>query len=101
MSSLYGLNVRDTSQECPDCCEMCQSEVATLKAYSNTSAMGVGAKTHESHKWLCLLCASTMAGTACEYPNQFRSDRDYDILATICFVGNAIIEEIRKSKGVS
>lgn len=43
-------------------------------------------------KWLCRLCASTMAGNAYDYPDQYRGQTD--IMQTVCFVGNTILRAI-------
>jgi hypothetical protein len=42
---------------------------------------------------LCDLCANTYAGNTLQYPRD-----NADILKAICYVGNSIIEEIRKKK---
>jgi hypothetical protein len=49
-------------------------------------------------KWLCDLCASTMAGNAHEYPEQFREGRAGDVMKTICFVGNTILAAIASAR---
>ena len=47
---------------------------------------------------LCRLCAGTMAGNAFEYPEQFSEGRSGDVMRTICYVGNAIIESLKGGK---
>lgn len=47
-------------------------------------------------RMLCDLCSQTMTGVAAEYPQYFR---DPDALKTVCYVGNAILFEIRKLTG--
>lgn len=84
-------NKEDNSKEKPEECECCEFETAELKAYENFSM----SNTSTTHKWLCKLCASTMAGVALEYPELHKNG---DILKAICHVGNAIIAEIRKSR---
>lgn len=42
---------------------------------------------------ICDLCAHTSAGNTVEYPRD-----NQDVLRTICYVGNAILAEIRKQK---
>lgn len=45
---------------------------------------------------LCKLCASTAAGTATQYPAQYRES--YAVLQTICYVGNLILLAIKEKK---
>lgn len=42
--------------------------------------------------WKCDLCAGTLAGAATQYPAQYPN---VDVLQTICFVGNAILDAIK------
>ena len=91
------MTVKDTPQAKPESCESCDFTTEELKAYPNNSSLGINPTCKKSHKWLCLLCASTMAGTGSEYPNQFREGKDLDILQAICFVGNTILKEIRNA----
>lgn len=82
----------------PEECESCSSDVAELKAYRNTRYFGsrqVAPETH-THKWLCSLCATTMAGSGTEYPEQYREGKDLEILQAVCYVGNAVMAEIQK-----
>ena len=48
----------------------------------------------EKEGWLCVLCRNTMAGTAHFFPS---GHPDGDVLAGICFVGNAIIGAVRRT----
>lgn len=77
--------------EKPEQCESCQFETDAIKAYRTTRNFPRGPC---PDKWLCDLCASTIAGNAHEYPEQFPGT--HDVVRTICFVGNAILAEIRK-----
>ncbi len=81
-------------------CESCQFEGAALKAYRQNRWIGSRQDTSEkeTHAWLCSLCASTMAGTAAEYPEQY-GDHAGDILQAICYVGNAILSKLDELKG--
>jgi len=45
---------------------------------------------------LCNLCNETLAGTAKFYPRQYQNP---EILKTICYVGNAILQELRRGRG--
>ena len=44
---------------------------------------------------LCALCAGTLAGNAYEYPDHYP---DRYVLQTICYVGNAILAELRQGR---
>lgn len=46
---------------------------------------------------LCPICASTVAATVYQYPNNFPG-RQGDVIQLIAYVGNAIISEIRNKK---
>lgn len=43
--------------------------------------------------FICALCAGTYAGDTLQYPKE-----SADVLKTICYVGNAILHEIRSNK---
>lgn len=73
----------------PEECESCGYETTAIKAYPNTR----GLPQEETWKWLCNLCAGTVAGNAYEYPEQYD---DASTLQTICYVGNAILDAINK-----
>lgn len=45
--------------------------------------------------WLCELCSSTFAGSSLDYPSQYPEAKT---LQTICYVGNVILDAIKKSK---
>lgn len=76
--------------EKPDDCECCQSPNVELKFYEK-SRFGRPQGDDSKGNWLCVLCASTMAGNAYEYPGQYRDGRSGDVMRTMCFVGNAVI----------
>ena len=78
-------------------CESCAYPAKKLKAYRMTRNFTNPEKKQE--KMLCILCASTMAGTACEYPEQYHTAHEDQILQAICFVGNAILDAIEELKG--
>lgn len=84
----------ETDEMPPEGCDSCRFETA-LKRYDNHRSIGLHASGPKS-KWLCELCASTMAGNAHEYPEQYRGERA--TLQTLCYVGNAILTELRKGK---
>ncbi len=86
----------DNSKTKPEECECCGFETAALKPYPETRYRFSREDTsqRETHKWLCLFCASTMAGSADEYPEQFSAGHAGTILKTICFVGNAILARL-------
>ena len=72
-------------------CDSCDFRTSLLR-YSN-----MGPNKYE--KWLCELCAHTMAGTALDFPEQYAHNND--VLKAICYVGNTILERIDKLVGVS
>ena len=72
----------------PEACYACGFETSELNDYK-TSNMP-----EEESMWLCGLCASTMSGTAYQYPNNF-PDRSADVIHTICYVGNLILKELK------
>lgn len=78
----------------PEECNSCGFKLEELRAYASTRYLFSG-RSGPSHKWLCGLCAGTMAGNASEYPEQYP---EHQVLATICYVGNAILAAI-KAKG--
>jgi hypothetical protein len=92
--------VIDNSTTKPEECESCNFKTAALVAYRQNRYLGSRQDTSEkeTHKWLCLLCASTMAGTAAEYPEQY-GDHAGDILQAICFVGNMILSSLDNKNG--
>lgn len=51
---------------------------------------------NEAWDWMCDLCASTATGRCIQYPRNQMSTRD--ILETICFVGNAIMDLITRKE---
>lgn len=70
-------------------CESCQAPHVELKFYEKpTFSDRIAA---DKGNWLCNLCASTMAGNAMDYPDQYRDGRSGDVMRAVCFVGNAII----------
>jgi hypothetical protein len=66
-------------------CFSCGFETDALKSYRRYD---------RDDAWLCALCASTMAGRAQKYPDQFPNR---DVLQTICYVGNVILEALRRA----
>lgn len=80
----------DNSHDKPDTCESCTFEIEDLNAYKCSPILPQPTTTH---KWLCNLCASTVAGNIADIP---RDDRD--VIQTICYVGNMILADIRKGR---
>lgn len=60
----------------PEECESCGFETGELEQHGDG--------------WYCRLCAGTMASRESRYPSP-----NTNVLRAICFVGNAIIAEIR------
>ncbi len=67
-------------------CEACKYN-APLKAYEVPPATGIDGK----HTNFCLLCASTRAGIAYWHEH---ARGNADVLYTICFIGNAILDAL-------
>lgn len=76
----------DKPEEC-ECCQFVTTELKPYDAHRNFP------KQMDEKKWLCLLCASTLAGNAHEYPEQYAGE--VVTLKTICFVGNTILAAIK------
>jgi hypothetical protein len=72
----------------PEECNSCSYETAALTRYDSM-------KTGGEPRWLCQLCAGTLAANALEYPHHFTDGGV--ILQTICYIGNAILDAIRKA----
>jgi len=83
------------SEEKPDECECCGFKTEAITAYRTNRNFPKGPC---PDKWLCNLCASTMAGTAHEYPEQYFEGRAGEVLKTICFVGNTILAAIASAR---
>jgi hypothetical protein len=81
-------------EEKPTECECCgyETELTDYKVADPNRKPYEISKTRTAY--YCLLCASTSASNACSYPEQYRGETA--ILRAVCFVGNAIIDEIRK-----
>src|SRR6185436_17441496 len=77
--------------EQPEECQSCNFPTKDLTRYDVFPLSSRG-KAGVKHKWLCELCASTMAGTACEYPEFYP---DVNLYGTVCFIGNTILKAIR------
>jgi hypothetical protein len=72
----------------PENCASCDFETSALQQYP--LRMG------QPGLWLCELCAGTPAGNAAAFPEQHGDDGN--LLATICYVGNVLLAEIRKQR---
>ncbi len=79
----------------PEECGFCEFKTTDLRAYPNSPLRDRS----KSHKWLCLLCASTPAGSAAEYPTQYEDGGA--TMKCVCFVGNTILKEIGKLQRTS
>ena len=79
----------ENSQQ-PEACENCAFETKEIKAYKMYRKSPV-----TQYKWLCDLCASTPAGNAYEYPEQFHN---VPLFQTVCYIGNAIIQAIEQKQ---
>lgn len=75
----------------PEEYECCQFETRDLKAYQNGPSSPMP---KETHKWLCILCASTFAGSMFEYSRLY-TRAELQTIQAICYVGNAILKAIK------
>jgi len=71
-------------------CDSCHFETA-LTAF-DTPPMA----SWDGKKNLCKLCSSTLTSNALDYPSQYR--RDGRVMQTVCYVGNAILAELRRER---
>lgn len=78
-------------EEKPESCYACGFETTELLEVKNHRN-----PIEPESMWFCDLCASTHSATAYEYPSNF-PDRSGDVLHTICYIGNVILQEIKKS----
>lgn len=77
-------------KEKPEECHSCDYLTEDLDIYDR----GPGADSEEP-MWLCALCASTRAGNAYQYPRQYPNE---DVLRTICYVGNVILDQLKEQQ---
>lgn len=75
--------------EKPEECEACQFETTELESYRSREVDPRG----PVHHWFCALCAGTMSSNAVQYPALYPNK---DVLHTICYVGNAILQALRR-----
>ncbi len=75
-------------------CDFCGSEGVEVKGYEHPSFLRDGRPQGEMDTF-CLLCASTPAGNAFVYPEQYRGSSE--VLKTLSFIGNEILKELRKA----
>ena len=74
----------------PEYCDGCEFETPELTRFESQPYHNSRQKLEVN--WFCSLCASTAVSRAVDYPTQFPHA---DVLKTICYVGNALIQEIR------
>jgi hypothetical protein len=77
-----------TAPDDPPECDSCHF-VGPVKGYETFAPGPMKGQT----KHLCALCASTLAGNALEYPDQYPHR---DVLRTICYVGNVLLAAIQE-----
>lgn len=68
-------------------CDSCGYKTEGLKFYASQRID----RPNQPGKWLCVLCASTVAGNALDYPEFYP---DHNSLKTICYVGNVILARL-------
>jgi|SRR5688572_9585019 len=76
-------------EEKPTECDFCHYENIEVKAYTQNRNFPRSTRT----AWLCLICASTMAGNAHEYPEQYP---DRESMRMLSWIGNYLHGEIIK-----
>lgn len=72
-------------------CDACHFATTELKGFE------VGYGDSKRKMWFCDLCSATHSSSSVIYPNQWPNKNDY-IIQTVCFVGNTILQELRKQK---
>lgn len=72
-------------------CDCCGFPGVSLEEYG----CGPGSIDPTRKKRLCALCASTPAAAGLEY--RHRQGESHEVMKTICYVGNAILAELRRS----
>jgi hypothetical protein len=87
----------DESLPPPAECGCCRAEGVELEAYPLSPGSPLDREAQENReprtKYLCGLCASTMAGSWAEYPHHH--DRDaLEIMRAVCYVGNAVLRAL-------
>jgi hypothetical protein len=71
-------------------CESCGYPAYDVQTYTRLRPDATNGKT----KHLCGLCASTHTGTGHEYPSHYPGT---EVMKVVCYVGNVILEELRKA----
>lgn len=66
-------------------CDVCDFKTDVKEYRSNSLA-----------RYLCEICANSYSGIASEFPSQY--PHSLPVLKMIAYVGNVILEELRKSK---
>lgn len=77
---------KPADEERPEECGSCSFPTKALEPYRHK---------FDDWTWMCRLCAGTDAGNAAQYP-QANPPGVNAMLRTVCYVGNAIMEELRK-----
>ncbi len=80
-------------EEC-ECCGTPAGPAIVLKSYE-AHAEGLPAMKTEK-VWYCELCAGTLTSNFSRYPSQQPSG--FEIMRTVCYVGNAIIAALQEKK---
>mgnify|MGYP001611608330 FL=1 len=75
------------SSEKSEACDSCDYHTQELKLYESRGAVPTA--------WLCVVCASTLAGNACHYPALYAN---VDVMKQISWCTNKILEEIKNLK---
>lgn len=79
--------------ENPGSCPSCKFETDELERFPVFPMSWLG-RTGQTEKWLCSLCANSLAGVAFENPDQYEHAALYGV---VCNVGNAILKALRQT----
>jgi hypothetical protein len=85
----------DEVNEKPEECEGCEFATTNLTFYP-ARLCGDDATIFERAAWLCELCEGTSSGSAATATRRNEHVDVHLITATICYVGNKILEELRR-----
>jgi len=82
------------SREKPEECDCCNFETKELKLFKDMDSMlAGGGKVIKADYWYCNLCSHSLASNAHRYPAHYA---DRSTMQTVCYVGNAILEALKK-----
>lgn len=80
-----------SDDEKPEGCDCCGFETTDLDVYPRDNP-----SPENKTKWLCAFCSSTPTGVRYEYKQHLADVDATDILKTVCYIGNVLLEKIEK-----